>query len=403
MKKITILGDIMVEPPFLKQVSCNGTWDFKPSFSPLKKILEDSDYVIGNLETPLAGEAAGYTERIVSFNAPDCLLDALTEIGMNAVCTANNHCLDRGYEGLARTLEALDRYGIAHTGTYATDHKGSRIHYFSVGETRVALISYTFSTNATINGQLLNENTKDCVNLLHPQFGAPGFYRPLPPAYGDTIAYMQELLGRKLIWEETIKLKIAMHLPVPIIDNVVDEQIQDDCFKNVERDYYEARKNADLVFFCPHSGGQFNEEPGQYTIRLVDKCVALGFDGVFTAHSHTTQRAEIKNGVPCFYSIGNVSMSADTFYSVPECLPTYGLAVHLYVDENKVSKVTFSVIKMVEDPGIPMRIVPVDLLYQELDEAARNTLAEEVAVVCSRVMGKPMQPGIPCCEYELLS
>ena len=59
MKKITILGDIMVEPPFMQQVEDNGEYDFKPSFAPLKTILEESDYVIGNLETPLAGPESG--------------------------------------------------------------------------------------------------------------------------------------------------------------------------------------------------------------------------------------------------------------------------------------------------------------------------------------------------------
>ncbi len=180
MEKITVFGDIMVEPPFLQQVKTSDGYDFVPSFAPLKGILEDSDYVIANLETPLAGEEAGYTSRIVSFNAPDCLLDGLKEIGVDAVSTANNHCLDRGYEGLARTLDALDRYGIAHTGTYRAGETGDRIHYFTVGQTRFALISYTFSTNAVINGYILEDGTKDCVNLLHPQVGGKPIFPPQP-------------------------------------------------------------------------------------------------------------------------------------------------------------------------------------------------------------------------------
>ena len=115
----------------------------------------------------------------MTFNAPDCLLDALKDIGIDAVCTTNNHCTDRGYEGLAKTIDALDRYGIAHTGTYKADHEGDRVHYFTVGDTRIALISYTFSTNAAINGTVFDEKTKDCVNLLHPQIGGPLFlYAP---------------------------------------------------------------------------------------------------------------------------------------------------------------------------------------------------------------------------------
>ena len=75
MKKVTIIGDIMVEPPFMQQVEKDGAYDFKPSFAPLKSVLAESDYVIGNLETPLAGEESGYTRELVSFNSPDVLVE----------------------------------------------------------------------------------------------------------------------------------------------------------------------------------------------------------------------------------------------------------------------------------------------------------------------------------------
>lgn len=402
MKKISVLGDIMVEPPFMQQVAKQGSYNFRPSFAPLKSVLQESDYVIGNLETPLAGEAAGYTDRIVTFNSPDSLLDALVDLGIDAVSTVNNHCLDRGVDGLERTLQILDSYGIAHTGTYARDHKGDRIHYFTVGDTTVALIAYTYATNATINGVLLDESNRNCVNLLRPQIGASSLYAKLPQNYYDTLAYLEEIAGRKMIWEETIKLKIAMHIPVPTIDDLVDEQEQDEWFKLIEADYREARKKADLVFFYPHAGGQFNEQPGKYTKRLLEKSAALGFDAVFAAHSHTSHKAEYLNGKPCFYSMGNVSMSPGTFYSVSSCLPEYGLAAHLYVDDKKVQKVTFSIFKMVEEGDSPMRIVPVDSLYEELDGPAREKLLEDVGAVYHRVTGRLHNCSAPCMEYDLV-
>lgn len=402
MKKVTVIGDIMVEPPFMDQVMRDGACDFKPAFAPLKSILKDSDYVIGNLETPLAGEDAVFTNRIVSFNSPDSLLDALLDIGVNAVSTVNNHCLDRGYEGMVRTLETLDRYGIAHTGTYSKEFDGDRIHYFSVGDTCIALIAYTYATNATINGNLLDESNQHCVNLLRPQIGAPSLYARMPENYYDTLAYLEEIAGRKLIWEETIKLKIAMHISVPTIDNLVDEEEQDEWFKRVEADYCEARKKADIVLFYPHAGGQFNEEPGLYTKRLVRKSAELGFDAVFAAHSHTSHRAEYVEGKPCFYSMGNVSMSPGTFYSVSECLPEYGLGAHLYIENKKIKRVTFSIFKMVEENGEALRVVPVDDLYRDLDSEKRKKLMEDVAAVYQRVTGCPHPGTDPRREYDLI-
>lgn len=402
MKKITVIGDIMVEPPFMEQIGKESGYDFTPSLMPLKRILEGADYVIGNLETPLAGEEAGYTSRIVSFNAPDSLAKALKEIGIDAVSTCNNHCVDRGYEGLVRTIRVLDEYGIAHTGTYEEGFQGDRIHYFTVGDTKVALIAYTYATNYGINGVEFTGTRKGCVNMLRPQRGGFSLYAPMPQHYFDTLALMKEVAGRELLWEETIKLKIAMGLPVPVIDDLINEQEQDLYYQQVEADYQEARKNADIVLFYPHSGGQFNEKPGKYTMRLAEKCARTGFDAVFAAHSHTSQKAEYLGKMPCFYSMGNVTMSPGTFYSVSECLPEYGLAAHLYIKDKGIQKVTFSIFKMVEENGEPLRVVPVDTLYEELEGEKRDNLMTDLASVYSRVTGRPMADPVPQQEYDLI-
>lgn len=402
MHKITVIGDIMVEPPFMQQVEQGGKYDFKPSFAPLKSILKESDYVIGNLETPLAGEEGGYTKVLVSFNSPDTLLDALKDIGIDAVSTANNHSLDRGYEGLVRTVETLDRYGIAHTGTYPEDFQGDRVHYFTVGDTKYALIACTFSTNYGINKVDLVGKRSGCVNMIHPVHGGGAIYTPKPAYINRTIEYVESLLGRKMEWEESTKLKRAMDVNGEQIDDIIPEEALNQCFKFVERDYAESReKGADIVIFYPHSGGQFNVRPGNYTKRLVQMSVELGMDAVFAGHAHTSQRAEFLEGKPCFYSLGNVSMSPGTFYSMPECLPEYGLAAHMYMENKGIQKVTFSIFKMVQEPQAAMRIVPVDDLYEALDAAGKEELLSHVAEVYTRVTGKEAPTGAPQKEYEL--
>lgn len=401
VKKVTILGDIMVEPPFMQQVEQNGQYDFKPSFAPLKTILKESDYVIGNLETPLAGPESGYTHELVSFNSPDVLVEALVDIGIDAVSTANNHSLDRGYEGLVRTLEVLDRYSIAHTGTYPEDFQGERIHYFTVGDTKLALIAGTFSTNFGINRVDLVGKRARCVNMLHPVHSGGAIYLPLPPAYAKTLAYVESLMGRKLVWEESTKLKRAMDMPRCSIDDTIPVEAFERCWTWVAEDYAEARKHADVVLFYPHSGGQFNVEPGKYTRYMVQRAIELGFDGVFAGHAHTTQRAEYLDRKPCFYSLGNVSMSPGTFYSIPECLPEYGLAVHLFTEKQQIQKVTFSIFKMVQEEALPMKVVPVVDLYAAAAEAERESLLSHVAEVYGRVTGKAHTWKTPQKEYEL--
>jgi len=131
------------------------------------------------------------------------------------------------------------------------------------------------------------------------------------------------------------------------------------------------------------------------------KCAALGFDAVFAAHSHTSQKAEYLTGMPCFYSMGNVSMSPGTFYSVSECLPEYGLAAHLYISDKAIQKVTFSIFKMVEENDEPLRVVPVHELIETLSGEKREKLLADVASVYERVTGKALPGEELQAEYDL--
>lgn len=105
--KITFLGDIMAEPPVLKAAKRKDGYDFRGVFAYTKKLIEQSDFVVGNLETPLAGKQAGYTNTHLRFNAPDEYVDALLDAGVKLVSTANNHTFDRGYEGCKIALGNL--------------------------------------------------------------------------------------------------------------------------------------------------------------------------------------------------------------------------------------------------------------------------------------------------------
>ena len=68
------------------------------------------------METTFAGKDRGYN-GYPTFNTPDALATNLKDLGIDILSTANNHCIDKGYTGLTRTLDILDKAGIQHTGT----------------------------------------------------------------------------------------------------------------------------------------------------------------------------------------------------------------------------------------------------------------------------------------------
>ncbi|MBR4935106.1 MAG: CapA family protein, partial [Anaerotignum sp.] len=81
------------------------------------------------------------------FNTPDSFLDAVKDAGFNLLTTANNHSMDTGRNGVIRTLDKLDEYGIEHFGTYRTQEDRDTIFYKDVNGIRFAFLSYTYGTN----------------------------------------------------------------------------------------------------------------------------------------------------------------------------------------------------------------------------------------------------------------
>ena len=148
-----------------------------------------------------------------------------------------------------------------------------------------------------------------------------------------------------------------------------------------------------FILLSTHVGGQFNTVPGKYSEAFLKRCAKIGFDAILAAHSHTTQKAEYINGNPCFYSMGNVTMSPCTFYQIPESLAEYGVVAHHYVENKKICKTAISIIKMVEDENTPLRVVPVDILASELTGEAREKLLCDIAEVHERVTGRKLPEG----------
>ena len=80
-------------------------YDFFPMFEKLQDFLDKSDYVIANLETPISYDNSNLTNHKWEFCTPKEFAFALKKVGVDYVSTANNHCLDRGMEGVISTIK----------------------------------------------------------------------------------------------------------------------------------------------------------------------------------------------------------------------------------------------------------------------------------------------------------
>ncbi len=166
---LMVAGDIMSHVPMIKDayVASTGKYDYNHMMTEPAQQLQKADYAVGNMETVFGG-GPNYT-GFPNFNSPDALAVAAKNAGFDLVSTANNHTRDQGMDGIFRTLDVLDKVGLAHVGTYrsATVRDGnSGIYVADVGGISTAFLCYTYG----LNGYSLPADMKFAVNIFNKDY-----------------------------------------------------------------------------------------------------------------------------------------------------------------------------------------------------------------------------------------
>jgi poly-gamma-glutamate synthesis protein (capsule biosynthesis protein) len=145
--EISFSGDLLMHTPLLYRAQQNGgggRYEFEPFFSEIKRWVKGPKLAVCHLEIPLGeGEPTGYP----LFKAPTDLARSIKRSGWDACSTASNHSLDQGMEGIRSTVRALDRRGVAHTGTFASAAAREEPLLLKAGPIEVGFIAYTDATN----------------------------------------------------------------------------------------------------------------------------------------------------------------------------------------------------------------------------------------------------------------
>lgn len=269
IKEVTIaaVGDIIFHKWQLWRGydAATDSFDFTDTFQYIQKYLHEADYVIGNLETTLAGKDNG---RILKpenafkgyvgfpcFNTPEILAKNMKDAGFDMVSTANNHALDSHPEGAIQTLDYLDEQGIDHVGTYRSQEEADTLFRKTINGIDFAFLSYTYGTN--------------------------GFEVPTDQPY---------LINTLDMYNE-VKIQA-------MLDKV-----------------WEARgSGTDFVIVSIHFGNEYFNHPNVHQKNLVDRLFEAGADIILGSHPHVLQPFEIRDIVNddgdtrkglVIYSLGN--------------------------------------------------------------------------------------------------
>jgi poly-gamma-glutamate synthesis protein (capsule biosynthesis protein) len=149
-RTISVLGsgDILVHPELWDQARRDGDGglDFGPMLEPVRETVTAADLSLCHLETPLAPSGGPYV-GFPRFSVPPEVVRGIKAAGYDGCSTASNHTIDQGYEGVKRTLDALDEAGLGHTGSYRSRRGAGAAKIYQVRGVKVAHLSYTKSYN----------------------------------------------------------------------------------------------------------------------------------------------------------------------------------------------------------------------------------------------------------------
>jgi poly-gamma-glutamate synthesis protein (capsule biosynthesis protein) len=391
--KITFIGDIMCQrEQNIATHSRSGAPGYDETFSAVTGRFRDSDYVVGNLETPIAGEALGYTSDSSRFNTPETFLDALKNAGIDFLTTANNHSLDRGIPGLDRTIEHLRSRQFGFTGTYSTQEESDRIFVKDIKGLKIAFLSFTYGTNSEYYGDPLPPDEEWRIDLLKKQQ-----VRPIPnPSTRGFITRVGAILPQR-IWMalSALKGKTRPSIPDFVADNVsphaIDAPEHATYIARAKEKIQRAKELADIVVLLPHIGGQYNPAPGAYHKWTMHWMAETGVDVIVANHAHTSLRCEnFANGCIGAYALGNFCFTPGVGWFLPNTLSEYSIALDLYLSkkEKRLTRTSFSVLKTIVAADGFASVHPVaELLAQEKDPVSRERLVIENEAVVNRFRG----------------
>lgn len=378
--KISFTGDILYNHPMNCWYQTEQGYDYLPMFRRIWGRLPDADYLVGNIETPVAGEQNdGYTHSRWCFNTPDAALDALKKTGFDLITLANNHAMDRKQAGVIATLDACDRVGLDHIGLYRTKEENEAVFVREIGGIRVGFVNATYGTNAFAHHNFLGENEKHMIKMTQPE---------------ETLEGSIHLL---LSGEEIEKQTRALYGET--VDPVVTPYLE-----RLKEDIQRTKAQSDYVVMLLHSGGQLNPTPDAYTQMLVKKIWEYGADIIVGNHPHIIHPSTLDGDRFTAYCLGNIMCSEAAFAKAGHIIdPDYSAILNLTLEkkENGVIEkhLSFRLCQIMHDPDRKKAPWVVDT-YDQWRRTPYDAYKETILFYANRFM-----PGMnytePMTEYPI--
>ena len=159
---ISAVGDIIGSTENFQSVKSGDIYEFSGQFRELREMFLGHDLTIANLVSPIAGADYGYS-GYPRYNAPRELVQAIADIGIDALSTANRYAFDLGARAVNSNLNNIQEIGLTAFGTAPNQEEADKPVILNIGGIKVGLAGYTTILNQPTG------NVAYAVSMANPQ------------------------------------------------------------------------------------------------------------------------------------------------------------------------------------------------------------------------------------------
>ena len=146
------VGDNIIYGTKEARIHASGTseqLDYKPYYNGVSDMIKNADISFINQETLMCGD--GYPlSYYPMFNSPQKVGLDLLELGFDIINISNNHMLDKGADGLMKTIEFWKSSDAFMIGGYENAEDYENIRVYEKDGLKIAFLSYCEMTNGLV-------------------------------------------------------------------------------------------------------------------------------------------------------------------------------------------------------------------------------------------------------------
>ena len=313
---------------------------YQNTFMDVAHILADADISVVNFEGGLYGNPFGSETA----SAPQSMMDALADAGVDLVQLANSYSINNGVSGLRNTINGVKMAGMEPLGVYNDNAEFAKAKGFTmcnVNGVKIAFVAFTKG----MDGMALPAGSENCVNVLYSDYSST--YQKVDT---DGITRVMEAA---------------------------------------------AAAKPDLTVVLVHWGSEFNDTVSSSQKKILSLLQSEGADAIIGTHPHYVQemRLDPETGSFVAYSLGDFFGDAARSGSEYSVILDLEITKDHKTGETKITNYSYTPIFTVVEKNKPARVVRIheamtaydNLFLERIDPVTYDAMAYALERIEARI------------------